>query len=163
MNMSELMLNTEPKSKIKVPADAVHVAVGVIFNPQQDQILIAKRPKHLHQGGLWEFPGGKVSSGEAIEHALERELYEELGISGIQAEPLMYILHDYSDKKVYLDIWLIYQFSGQAQGKEGQQCQWVSLQDLLSSQSEYQFPDANKAILEKLKSLECYSSSPNFS
>ena len=127
--------------------------VGVIFNSKQDQILIAKRPKHLHQGGLWEFPGGKVSSGEAIEHALARELFEELGISDIQAEPLMHILYDYTDKKVFLDIWIIDQFSGQAQGKEGQQCECVNLQDLLSSQSQYQFPAANQPILERLKTL----------
>jgi 8-oxo-dGTP diphosphatase len=153
MNMSELMLNTEPNKLLNIPADAVHVAVGVIFNSKQDQILIAKRPKHLHQGGLWEFPGGKVSSGEAVEHALARELFEELGISDIQAEPLMDILYDYTDKKVYLDIWIIHQFSGQAQGKEGQQCKWVNLQDLLSSQSQYQFPAANQPILERLKTL----------
>ena len=151
--MSELMLNTEPNKLLNIPADAVHVAVGVIFNSKQDQILIAKRPKHLHQGGLWEFPGGKVSSGEAIEHALARELFEELGISDIQAEPLMHILYDYTDKKVFLDIWIIDQFSGQAQGKEGQQCEWVNLQDLLSSQSQYQFPAANQPILERLKTL----------
>jgi 8-oxo-dGTP diphosphatase len=153
MNMSELMLNTEPNKLPNIPTDAVHVAVGVIFNSKQDQILIAKRPKHLHQGGLWEFPGGKVSSGEAIEHALARELFEELGISDIQAEPLMHILYDYTDKKVFLDIWIIDQFSGQAQGKEGQQCEWVNLQNLLSSQSQYQFPAANQPILERLKIL----------
>jgi 8-oxo-dGTP diphosphatase len=151
--MSELMLNTEPNKLPDIPADAVHVAVGVIFNSKQDQILIAKRPNHLHQGGLWEFPGGKVSSGEAIEHALARELFEELGISDIQAEPLMHILYDYTDKKVYLDIWIIHQFNGQAKGKEGQQCEWVNLQDLLSSQSQYQFPAANQPILERLKTL----------
>lgn len=151
--MSELMLNTEPNKLLNIPADAVHVAVGVIFNSKQDQILIAKRPNHLHQGGLWEFPGGKVSSGEAIEHALARELFEELGISDIQAEPLMHILYDYTDKKVYLDIWIIHQFNGQAQGKEGQQCEWVNLQDLLSSQSQYQFPAANQPILDRLKTL----------
>ena len=153
MNMSELMLNTEPNKLPDIPADAVHVAVGVIFNSKQDQILIAKRPKHLHQGGLWEFPGGKGSSGETIEHALARELFEELGISDIQAEPLMHILYEYPDKKVYLDIWIIHQFSGQAQGKEGQQCEWVNLQNLLSSQSQYQFPAANQPILERLKIL----------
>ena len=153
MNMSELMLNTEPNKLPNIPADAVHVAVGVIFNPKQDQILIAKRPKHLHQGGLWEFPGGKVGIGESVDQALTRELFEELGSSGIQAEPLMHILHDYTDKKVYLDIWIIHQFIGQAQGKEGQQCKWVNLQDLLCEQSQYQFPAANQPILERLKTL----------
>jgi 8-oxo-dGTP diphosphatase len=153
MSMSELMPNTELNYPLNIPADAVHVAVGVIFNSQRDQILIAERPQQLHQGGLWEFPGGKVSSGETIEQALARELLEELGISNIQAQPLMHILHKYPDKKVFLDIWIIDQFSGQAYGKEGQLCRWVRLKDLLSPQSEYQFPEANQAILEKLKTL----------
>ena len=130
----------------------VTVAVGILID-DAGRVLVTRRAPGAHQGGLWEFPGGKVSSGEAIEHALSRELFEELGISDIQAEPLMHILYDYTDKKVYLDIWIIHQFNGQAQGKEGQQCEWVNLQDLLSSQSQYQFPAANQPILERLKTL----------
>lgn len=154
MNMSELMPNTEPNSQSNIPADAVHVAVGVIFNSQQNQILIAKRPQHLHQGGLWEFPGGKVSANETVDQALKRELFEELGITVIQAQPLMQIQHDYTDKQVFLDIWTVTVFSGEARGLEGQQCQWINLQHLLSPESDYEFPEANKAILEKLKSLQ---------
>ena len=132
----------------------IHVAVGVIFDNQKaDQILIAKRPQHLHQGGLWEFPGGKVSEDETVDQALERELLEELGITVIQSQPLMQVQHNYSDKQVFLDIWTVTQFSGEARGLEGQQCQWVAIQQLLSAESKYQFPEANKAILEKLKSL----------
>jgi 8-oxo-dGTP diphosphatase len=132
----------------------IHVAVGVIFDNQKaDQILIAKRPQHLHQGGLWEFPGGKVSEDETVDQALERELLEELGITVIQSQPLMQVQHNYSDKQVFLDIWTVTQFSGEARGLEGQQCQWVAMQQLLSAESKYQFPEANKAILEKLKSL----------
>ncbi len=56
----------------------VHVAVGVIRNESQ-QILIALRPTESHQGGLWEFPGGKVEAGESVQTALNRELEEELG------------------------------------------------------------------------------------
>ena len=102
----------------------IHVAVGVIFDNQKaDQILIAKRPQHLHQGGLWEFPGGKVSEDETVDQALERELLEELGITVIQSQPLMQVQHNYSDKQVFLDIWTVTQFSGEARGLEGQQCQ----------------------------------------
>ncbi len=53
----------------------LHVAVGVIEN-NRGQILIAKRPDTVHQGGLWEFPGGKVDAGENCQQALLRELNE---------------------------------------------------------------------------------------
>jgi 8-oxo-dGTP diphosphatase len=133
---------------------SIHVAVGVIFdNQQMDQILIAKRPQHLHQGGLWEFPGGKVAVGETVDQALKRELFEELGIAVIQSQSLMQVEHNYSDKKVFLDIWIVTEYSGDARGLEGQECRWVSIQQLVSSESGYQFPEANKPILEKLKSL----------
>ena len=133
---------------------SIHVAVGVIFdNQQSDQILIAKRPQHLHQGGLWEFPGGKVAAGETVDQALKRELFEELGITVTQSHPLMQVEHNYSDKQVFLDIWTVAQYSGEARGLEGQECRWVAMQQLLCAESKYQFPEANKAILEKLKSL----------
>ena len=133
---------------------SIHVAVGVIFdNQQSDQILIAKRPQHLHQGGLWEFPGGKVAAGEMVDQALKRELFEELGITVTQSQPLMQVEHNYSDKQVFLDIWTVTQYSGEARGLEGQECRWVAMQQLLCAESKYQFPEANKAILEKLKSL----------
>ena len=132
----------------------IHVAVGVIFDNQKaDQILIAKRPQHLHQGGLWEFPGGKVAAGETVDQALKRELFEELGITVIQSHPLMQVEHNYSDKQVFLDIWTVTQYSGEARGIEGQECRWIAMQQLLCAESKYQFPEANKAILEKLKSL----------
>ena len=132
---------------------SIHVAVGVIFDNQQaDQILIAKRPQHLHQGGLWEFPGGKVAAGETVDQALKRELFEELGITVTQSQPLMQVEHNYSDKQVFLDIWTVTQYSGEARGLEGQECRWVAMQQLLCAESKYQFPEANKAILEKLKS-----------
>lgn len=133
---------------------SIHVAVGVIFDNQQaDHILIAKRPQHLHQGGLWEFPGGKVAAGETVDQALKRELFEELGITVTQSQPLMQVEHNYSDKQVFLDIWTVTQYSGEARGLEGQECRWVAMQQLLCAESKYQFPEANKAILEKLKSL----------
>jgi 8-oxo-dGTP diphosphatase len=108
----------------------------------------------LHQGGLWEFPGGKVSADESVDQALKRELFEELNITVVKAQPLMKVQHKYSDKQVFLDIWTVTQFSGDAQGAEGQQIQWVELSELFSPDSEYQFPQANQAILDKLKSLQ---------
>lgn len=125
----------------------VHVAVGVIFN-SQGQILIARRHDDAHQGGLWEFPGGKVESDETVCDALARELHEELGIN-IQAsscKPLIEIRHDYSDKVVLLDVWTVFEFDGEASGKEGQPLRWVERSQL----SDYDFPAANIAIIDAI-------------
>lgn len=124
---------------------SIHVAVGVILN-EQKQILLALRAEHLHQGGLWEFPGGKVEAGESVELALYRELYEELGIRPTESRPLLTLQHDYSDKSVLLDVWWVDQFIGQPTGKEGQTIQWVAP----SQFSRYAFPAANTEIVQAI-------------
>ena len=148
------MQNIEPKCSAVSRNAPVHVVAAVIYNNvDSQQILIAKRPKHVHQGGLWEFPGGKVSDGETPSQALCRELLEELDISIINHKPLMQVFHDYPDKQVFLDIWSVTSFSGVARGAEGQECRWVTIADLLVENTGYQFPEANRAILKKLSSM----------
>lgn len=129
----------------------IHVAVGVIHN-SQGQILIAKRPSHLHQGGLWEFPGGKVQTGEYVIVALHRELHEELAITIQSTRPLIQIRHDYGDKQVWLDVHEVLQFTGRPHGCEGQEIKWVSIDDLHC----YQFPVANLPIMTCLQLPEQY-------
>ncbi|WP_017444421.1 8-oxo-dGTP diphosphatase MutT [Gayadomonas joobiniege] len=126
----------------------VHVAVAVVFNRDQ-QILIAKRADHQHQGGFWEFPGGKVEADENVTTALKRELLEECGIELADCQPLIKISHDYGDKQVILDTWVCRHFSGQASGKEGQPIKWVSLEELY----DHQFPPANLEIIQALNKL----------
>lgn len=121
----------------------IHVVAAVIED-KNHQVLIAKRPKHAHQGGLWEFPGGKVETNESPEQALKRELFEELGIRVQAYEPLIQISHDYPDKSIFLDVWRVTDFTGQAYGKENQQTCWINKNEL----TQYQFPAANKAILD---------------
>ncbi|MDF2178423.1 8-oxo-dGTP diphosphatase MutT [Aliiglaciecola sp. CAU 1673] len=122
----------------------VHVAVGII--QRADQIFITRRPDNLHQGGKWEFPGGKVEAGETVQEALTRELHEEVAIDVTNSRPFMLIEHDYGDKKVKLDIHLVMSFTGEPHGKEGQESRWVAIEDL----SGYEFPEANKAIVAQL-------------
>ncbi len=125
----------------------VEVAVGVI--KRNNKIYISKRADDIHQGGKWEFPGGKREVNETIEQTLTRELSEEIGIQVTQQSPFMLIEHDYGDKKVRLDVRLVENFEGVPSHLEGQKSQWVDINDL----SQFTFPDANKVIIDKLMHL----------
>ena len=127
----------------------VDVAVGVI--KRGTHIFISKRPDTLHQGGKWEFPGGKREANETMEQALARELMEEIGIKVVSQIPLMCIEHDYGDKRVVLDVRVIEGFEGEPKGMEGQQTCWVAMADL----NQYDFPAANYAIIEQLQRHYC--------
>lgn len=135
----------------------VHVAVGVIVNAD-GKILIAKRPLSAHQGGLWEFPGGKVDAGERIEQALVRELREELAIDVLSSQPLIQIRHHYPDKSVLLDVHKITQFLGTPIGNEGQPIQWVDAKDL----NNFEFPAANRPIISAINLPEKYVVTGNY-
>lgn len=127
----------------------VHVVAGIIVD-EAGRILIARRPDHLHQGGLWEFPGGKCELEEAPEAALARELLEELGITITCFRPFRRIAHDYVDKQVLLDFWWVEGFDGEPSGVEGQQVCWVERSELAS----YPFPDGNASIVALLLDTE---------
>ena len=126
----------------------VHVAVGVILNGH-GEILISRRREDSHQGGLWEFPGGKVETGESVQAALQRELREELGIEVQGSRALLKVQHDYSDKQVLLDVWIIDRFQGDAIGREGQPLCWCPPGELAN----YDFPAANHPIVEACRAL----------
>lgn len=134
----------------------VHVAAAVI-RAADGRVLIAKRPQDKHQGGLWEFPGGKVEAGESVEAALTRELKEELGIQVREARPLIRVVYDYPDKQVLLDAWEVSAYSGQAHGAEGQPLAWVSPRQL----ADYAFPTANRPILAAARLPDRYLITPD--
>lgn len=125
----------------------VHVAVAVLVDPE-GRVLIARRATTSHQGGLWEFPGGKVEAHETVIDALDRELTEELGVSVQSSSPLMQVDHEYPDKAVLLDVHRVTEWTGEPRGCEGQPLAWV----LPSKLDEFQFPEANEAIVSRLRS-----------
>jgi len=124
----------------------VHVAVAVIVN-SNSEVLIALRHKDQHQGGLWEFPGGKLESQEYVHDALSREIKEELGLQIMQSRPLIKVAHDYGDKSVFLDVWLVTEYLGQPKGCEGQSLRWCAIEALKIEE----FPAANVPIIAALK------------
>lgn len=125
----------------------IHVAVGVIR--RGGCVLIARRPDHVHQGGLLEFPGGKVESGESVQDALVREIQEETGlmVSASDLKPLIGIQHDYGDKCVFLDVWEATSGVGEPEGKEGQSVEWRDPLELADAE----FPAANRPIIRALR------------
>ncbi|MFL9811918.1 Nudix family hydrolase [Stutzerimonas sp. VN223-3] len=134
----------------------IHVAAAVIRSTD-GLVLIAKRALDKHQGGLWEFPGGKVEAGETVETALARELHEELGITVTKARPLIQVRHDYPDKQVLLDVWDVLAFSGEPHGAEGQPLAWVEPADLPG----YNFPAANRPIVAAARLPDRYLITPD--
>ncbi|MDQ5908872.1 MAG: 8-oxo-dGTP diphosphatase [Pseudomonadota bacterium] len=129
--------------------NVVHVAVGVLINAD-GAVLITRRPDHVHQGGLWEFPGGKVEEGESVITALQRELHEELGVTVLNAEPWLQIRHAYPDKTVLLDVWQVTAWQGEPHGREGQPLTWT----LPTTLRTFAFPVADEPIIQALTSAE---------
>lgn len=131
---------------------SIRVAVGVIKNAL-GQVLISLRDEAMHQGGLWEFPGGKIEAGETPEQALFRELKEELDINVNAAMPLITIKHQYPDLAVQLKVFLIESFAGVLKSCLGQPIQWVAPAEL----ARYPFPAANLPIIAATQLPCCYA------
>lgn len=96
---------------------------------------------------LWEFPGGKIESGESAQQALARELSEELGIQAVIGAPVTRIRHNYRHGgAVDLQFFVVREFTGELDNQIYQQIRWVRLQDLLS----YEFLAADRGLVKDL-------------
>lgn len=111
----------------------IDVAVGILMRPNGD-VLLAQRPPGKPYAGYWEFPGGKVESGESIPAALKREFVEELGIVVLSADAWCGIEHVYPHAHVRLHFYICRDWRGVPQSLEGQAFAWqgaVNLTPLL--------------------------------
>ncbi|MEW7983874.1 MAG: Nudix family hydrolase [gamma proteobacterium symbiont of Phacoides pectinatus] len=127
-------------------AQPVAVAVAVIQDAR-GRVLLSRRPEHAHQGGLWEFPGGKLEQGEGVDQALRREIKEELGLEVSAHSPLIRFVHHYPDKRVLLDVRRVTRYSGLPRGLEGQPLAWVDLEEI----GRYPLPPADRPIVHALR------------
>jgi 8-oxo-dGTP diphosphatase len=127
-------------------SEAIHVAVAVIVN-DNNKVCISLRHENLHQGGLWEFPGGKLEPNETVEQALAREIKEEIDLEVQQSRNLITIWHDYPDRCVCLHVRKVSSYQGVASSAEGQAVKWVDITEL----NEYDFPAANLPIIKALQ------------
>lgn len=106
-----------------------HVAAGILRD-SANRILIAERLCDGPFNGLWEFPGGKIGADETASSALRRELAEEIGIEVTDSSPFMTLHHEYPDRVVDLEFFLVTDWRGEPRGLESQGIRWVSAAEL---------------------------------
>jgi 8-oxo-dGTP diphosphatase len=102
----------------------LHVVAGALSD-SAGRVLIAQRPAGKALAGRWEFPGGKLHSDEDPYAGLVRELREELGVEVHAAERLIRYPHAYPERTVWLDMWIVSDWSGEPRGLDGQALKWV--------------------------------------
>ena len=101
-----------------------NVAAGILCDAS-GRILIAERLGDGPFHGLWEFPGGKISSDETPVEALARELAEELGIEVTNCASFMNLRHEYDDRVVTIEFFIVSDWNSEPVGREGQALRWV--------------------------------------
>lgn len=124
------------------------VAAGILRDAD-GRVLITERLGGGPFHGMWEFPGGKIGSDETPEQALARELVEELGIEPQDTTHFMHLDHDYPDRSVSIDFFLVSSWTNVPRGLEGQQLRWVATNLL----AEHNLLPADVPVIEALRAL----------
>jgi 8-oxo-dGTP diphosphatase len=112
------------------------------------QILVGQRPENHSLAGQWEFPGGKIESGETPEQALARELSEELGIEAEVGPLKLACTHSYGDVNILILFYEILYWKGEPKAKHHLMLEWIHPEEL----SHRNIPDANRRILDRIYS-----------
>lgn len=137
-------------AELPAPAKIVYV-VAVALVDRDGRVLLAQRPPGKKMAGLWEFPGGKIEAGETPEHALVRELHEELGIDTKASclAPLTFASHRYDDFHLFMPVFVCRVWQGMVTAKEGQSFAWVYPKDF----NKYPMPPADIPLIPALRDL----------
>ena len=120
------------------------VTAGIII--REHEILICQRHRSDPYGLQWEFPGGKVKDGEALEAALRRELREELGIEAIIGEEVYRLRHRYPDRYVEVIFFRVDSYQGSVANRVFESIEWVLRQDLAG----YNFLEADRELVVRI-------------
>ena len=133
----------------------IHVVAGIISD-SAGRVLLAQRLPDTHLAGKWEFPGGKIEDSESAEHALRRELHEELGIDAGAIEPLISVPWSYPGKAIVLHALRVVDFSGDPRGRQGQALRWIDPNDM----RQLPMPPADRPIVTALRLPREYAITP---
>lgn len=132
---------------IKKPIKKAHwipVSAGIIRKGRL--VLLGQRPENNSLAGQWEFPGGKIESGESPEIALARELSEELGIQAQIGELKLACTHSYGDVNILILFFEVLYWKGEIKAQHHMKLDWVEPEQLLV----LPIPEANKKILDRI-------------
>ena len=125
---------------------AARIDVGLAIPLRDGKTLVARRPAATHLGGFWEFPGGKVASGEEPADTARRELAEETGLQAATLDPLLVVVHDYDDRPLRLHVFVAAVPSGPVCMDAAREFAWVGYEELL----ELRMPEANRQMVRAL-------------
>ena len=122
----------------------IEVVAGVIY--KDNKFLIAQRNMKKSQGGLWEFPGGKVESNETKRDALKREIKEEFNTDIEVTEYIGEIIHHYPEKEVKIYFYKAKLIGDNIELLEHEAYEWITKEDKVS----YKFAGADEKIFDLL-------------
>lgn len=125
------------------------VAAGILCD-SSGRVLIAERLGDGPFHGMWEFPGGKIGPDESAPQALSRELAEELGIEVTTFSSFMNLRHEYDDRIVTIEFFIVSDWRSDPVGREGQALRWVPRNTLNASQ----LLPADVAVVEALQQMD---------
>jgi 8-oxo-dGTP diphosphatase len=125
--------------------DRIDIALAIPL--RGELVLVARRPDDAHQGGLWEFPGGRVEPGEEPPAAARRELREETGLAAREWEPLVIVVHDYAGRPLRLHVFLARDVEGEVRIEPPREWLWIAADELEG----LEMPEANRAVLRALR------------
>lgn len=123
----------------------IAVVAGMIV--RSGRLLIARRPQGTHMAGKWEFPGGKIERGETPEAALERELFEELGVRTRTGRIYHAVCHSYPEKDVLLLFYRSQLLEGELCAIEEAEIRWISKENL----RDFDWAQADRPVVELLE------------
>jgi len=126
--------------------DLPYVVVAAAILQSEGKILLTRRRLDAHQGGLWEFPGGKQEVGETLEQCLQRELKEEIDIEIGDVQHFYVLRYRYHEKEVELHFFTCSIFAGDPKPLGSIEMAWVPKGEL----SSYEFPEADRPVLKKI-------------